>query len=68
MVYWEHFPILFITPNGDACDPYASQFAENEAATLESNGLIVEHDPRLPQVLFTEADLCKLYGEPVKCH
>ncbi len=32
---------------------------------LDSNGLIVEHDTRLPQVLFTEADLCKLYGEPV---
>ena len=27
--------------------------------------LIVEHDTRLPWVLFTEADLCKLYGEPV---
>jgi hypothetical protein len=27
--------------------------------------LIVDHDTQLPQVLFTEANLCKLYGEPV---
>ena len=32
---------------------------------IDANGLIVEHDTRLPRVLFTEADLCKLYGEPV---
>ena len=32
---------------------------------VDANGLIVEHDARLPRVLFTEADLCKLYGEPV---
>ena len=32
---------------------------------IDANGLIVEHDTRLPWVLFTEADLCKLYGEPV---
>jgi hypothetical protein len=32
---------------------------------LDSNSLIVEHDTRPPQVLFPEANLCKLYGEPV---
>ena len=32
---------------------------------LDSNGLIVDHNTRLPQVLFTEVDLCKLYGELV---
>jgi hypothetical protein len=32
---------------------------------LDSNGLIVKHDTRLPQVLFTEANLYKLYWEPV---
>ena len=32
---------------------------------IDANGLIIEHDTRLPRVLFTEADLCKLYGEPV---
>ncbi len=40
-------------------------FAENAAALIDSNGLIVEHDTRLPRVLFAEADLCKLYGKPV---
>ena len=62
---WENFPIVFITPDGEGWDPYASHFAENEAAMIDANGLIVEHDTRLPQVLFTEADLCKLYGKPV---
>jgi hypothetical protein len=32
---------------------------------LDPNGLIVEHDTWPPQVLFTEANLCKLYREPV---
>jgi hypothetical protein len=32
---------------------------------IDANGLIIEHETRLPRVLFTEADLCKLYGEPV---
>jgi len=62
---WENFPVVFITPDGDGWDPYTSHFAENEAAMIDANGLVVEHDTRLPQVLFTEADLCKLYGEPV---
>ena len=62
---WENFPVVFITPDGDGWDPNTSHFAENEAAMIDANGLIVEHDTRLPRVLFTEADLCKLYGEPV---
>jgi hypothetical protein len=62
---WEDFPVVFITPDGDGWDPYASHFAENEVAMIDANGLIVEHDTRLPWVLFTEADLCKLYGKPV---
>ncbi len=56
---WENFPFVFITPDGDGWDPYTSHFAENEAAMIDVNGLIVEHDTRLPRVLFTEADLCK---------
>jgi hypothetical protein len=32
---------------------------------LDSNNLIVDHNTRPPQVLFTEANLCKFYGEPV---
>ena len=46
-------------------DGIHSHFAENEAAMIGANGLIIEHDTRLPLVLFTEADLCMLYGEPV---
>jgi hypothetical protein len=62
---WENYPILFITPDSVAWDPYASHCSESEAAMLDYIGLIVEHDTRLPQVLFTEANLCKLYGELV---
>ena len=32
---------------------------------IDANGLIIEHDTRLPRVLVTEADHCKLYGKPV---
>jgi hypothetical protein len=42
-----------------------SHYMENEAAMLDSNSLIVDHDTRPRQVLFTETNLCKLYGEPV---
>jgi hypothetical protein len=62
---WETYPIVFITPDSIAWDPYASHCTENEAAMLDSNGLIFEHDTRPPQVLFIAPDLCKLYGKPV---
>ncbi len=62
---WDTYPIVFITPDSIAWYPYASHYAEKEATMLDSNGLIVEHDTWPPQVLFTEADLYKLYGEPV---
>jgi hypothetical protein len=42
-----------------------SHYVENEAAMLDSNCLIVELDTWLPQILFIEANVCKLYGEPV---
>ena len=61
---WESYPVVFITPDGDDWDPYTSHFADNEAAMLNWDSLIVDHD-RPPQVLFTKANLCKLYGEPV---
>jgi hypothetical protein len=48
-----------------AWDPCASHYAENEVTMLDSNGLIVKHDTRPPLVLLTEANLCKLYWEPV---
>ncbi len=62
---WDTYPIILITPDSIAWDPYASHYAKNEAAMLDSTGLIVEHDTRPPQVLFIEVNLCKLYGEPV---
>jgi hypothetical protein len=65
MENWENYPIVFITPGGDAWDPNTSHSAENEAAMLDSNVLIIEHDTRPPQVLFMEVDLGKLYGKPV---
>ncbi len=60
---WDTYLIVFITPDSIAWDPYTSHYAENEAAMLDSNGLIVEHDTRPLQVLLTDADLCKLYEE-----
>ena len=65
METWENYLIVFITPEGNAWDPHTSHFVENEAAMLDSNGLNIEHNTRPPQILFTEADLSKLYGKPV---
>jgi hypothetical protein len=62
---WDTYPIVFITPDSIAWDPYASHYAESEATMLDSNSLIVEHDTWPPQVLFRENNLCKLYGELV---
>jgi hypothetical protein len=36
---WDTYPIAFITPDSIAWDPYASHYAENEAAMLDSNGM-----------------------------
>ena len=62
---WDTFPIVFVTPDGDAWDPHTSHFADNEEAMLDTNGLIVEHGIRPPNILFSEAELSQLYGEKV---
>jgi hypothetical protein len=40
-------------------------YADNEAAMLDINGLIVEHGIQPPHTLFSEAEPSKLYGEEV---
>ncbi len=40
-------------------------YADNEAAMLDTNGLIVEHSIRPPHILFSEAKLSNLYGKEV---
>ncbi len=40
---WDTFPIVFISPDGDAWDPHTSHYADNEEAMLDTNSLIVEH-------------------------
>ena len=39
---WDNYPIVFITPDGDAWDPNAEHYAEQEAAMLNSKGMIIE--------------------------
>ena len=41
---WEDYPIVFATPDGDAWDPNAEHYAEQEAAMLNSKGMIIEHE------------------------
>jgi hypothetical protein len=62
---WDTFPIVFVAPDGDAWDPHTSHYADNEAAMLDTNGLIVEHGIQPPHILFSEAKLSKLYGKEV---
>ncbi len=40
-------------------------YADNEAAMLDTNGLIIEHGIQPPHILFSEAELSKLYGKEV---
>ena len=40
---WDTFPIVIITPDGEAWDPHTSYYADNEADMLDTNGLIIEH-------------------------
>jgi hypothetical protein len=54
---WDTFPIVFITPDGDAWHLHTLHYAENEEAMLDTNGLIVEHGIRPPHTLFSEAKL-----------
>ncbi len=62
---WDTFPIVFITPDGDAWDPHTSHYADNEATMLDTNGLIVEHSIQPSHILFSETKLSKLYGKKV---
>jgi hypothetical protein len=62
---WDTFPIVFITPDGDAWDPHTLHYADNEAAMIDTNGLIVEYGIQSPHTLFSEAKLSKLYGKEV---
>jgi hypothetical protein len=49
----------------DAWDPHRLHHANNEAAMLDTNSLIIEHGIRPPHTLFSEAKLSKLYGKEV---
>jgi hypothetical protein len=40
---WDNYPIVFITPDGDAWDPNAEHYTEQEAVMLNSKGMIIEH-------------------------
>ncbi len=62
---WDTFPIIFLTPDGVAWDPHTSHCGDNEEATLDTNGLIVEHDIQPPHTLFSEAVMSKPYGKEV---
>ena len=62
---WMDYQVIFITPGGDSWDPYSEHYAKEEAAMVDVNGLLVERDPRPQSAIFSEADINKLYGEPV---
>jgi len=53
----------FINPDGDAWDPNAEHFREQEAAMLNSEGMIIERKERPPKHIFTEADIGMLHIE-----
>ena len=61
---WDDYPILFITPDGNAWDPNAEHYAEQESVMLNSKGMIIERKERPPKHIFTEADIGMLYIEP----
>ena len=50
---WDNYPIVFITPDGDAWGPNAEHYAEQEAAMLNSEGMIIEREERPPKHIFT---------------
>jgi hypothetical protein len=39
--HWENYPVVHLTPDSDQWDPHALNFAEAEAAMLDSSGDIV---------------------------
>ncbi len=60
---WKNYPIVFITPDGNAWDPNAEHYVEQEAVMLDSKGLIVEREERPPKHIFSEGDIGMLYSE-----
>jgi hypothetical protein len=61
---WDNYPIVYITLDGDAWDPNAEHYTEQEAVMLNSEGMIIEREERPPKHIFTEADIGMLYVEP----
>ncbi len=44
MDHWETYPIVILAPDRDLWDPRSNHYADQEAATLDPNGLIANHD------------------------
>jgi hypothetical protein len=64
---WEDYQVVYVNPDGDSWDPYSEHFADEEAAMVDVNGLLVERDPHPQSNIFNETDISKLYGKPVTC-
>ena len=62
-LYWENYPVVFLTPDGAIWDPHSVHYEEEEAAMITADGEIVQRIPRPVSHLLTEADIGELYGD-----
>ena len=60
---WENYPVVYLTPDSDQWDPHAADFAEAEAAMLDTNREIVTTKKR-SRDLFEMGNISVLYVEP----
>lgn len=62
---WENYPVIHLTPDSNSWDPHSLQFADAEAAMMDSSGEIVGSRIR-DRNLFNEVDVgvSELFAEP----
>ena len=54
----DEYPIVYLTPDSDQWDPQSSHYAEAEAAMIDHEGDIAQHDRKVKTV-FNEADIAR---------
>ena len=62
----DDYPIVFLTPDSDRWDPQSSHYAEQEAAMIDHEGDIAQHDRKMKTV-FNDADIAEMYAETEPC-
>ena len=66
MEFWEHYPVVYLTPDSDWRVPNSLDFSEQETVMLDADGCIIDRSPNEQLVIMdnVNVNLSALYVEP----